>query len=133
MQRSLYYYNLYIFFFHTFAAPAWMGSYRPCPDCIPRALFLQPRCALLAWLWLRVAIDDKGVQSETGARQDMFLSFVFFFFSIFFSSHLLLPNVFLHMNWETARLCPAVFAKEAGCNEVANRAVASQLSTVRFF
>ena len=52
----------------------------------------------------------KKCQSET----DGFSSFPFsllFYISFFFFLHLLLPNVVLHTNWETARLRPDVFEK----------------------
>lgn len=57
--------------------------YRPYPYCIPRALFLQPRCASLAWLWLRVAIDNERVQSEPGGGVTRDGVFFFCFSSLF--------------------------------------------------
>ena len=62
------------------------------------------------------------MQSENGLMIFLFS----FSFSIFF--HPSPANVFVHTNWETARLCPAAFAKEPGCKEVTNRAVAAQSS-----
>lgn len=67
----------YIISLPYFAAPAWGGRiYRPCPYCIHRALFLQPRFALLTWLCLRVTVLDE--------RREGFL---FFFLFLYYSPH----------------------------------------------
>ena len=60
--------------------------YRPCPYCIHRALFLQPRFALLTWLWLRVTVHVL-VKKKEGAKWKRFDDFsLFFFFFHFLSS-----------------------------------------------
>ena len=75
---------LYIIFSHTFCSSLdGERIYRPCHYCIHRALFLQPRCVLLTWLWLRVIVLDerrRKVQSENGLMIFLFS----FSFSIFF-------------------------------------------------
>ena len=58
--------------------------YRPCPYCIPRALFLQPRFALLTWLCLRVTVLDERREGRCkSVKNEWFLSF--FSFSFLFS------------------------------------------------
>lgn len=121
MELSLDFSSLSLYLFSYLCCSDLDGEQisRPCPYFILDALFLSPYRAMLAGVWLRVTVLDerrKKVQ-VTGC----FLSFLFLL-----SPHPSPANVFLHTNWETARLCSADFAEETGCSEVANRAVAAR-------